>query len=208
MTIIIVIVTGLISYYAFNRIDMKRQLMLYPFAIKSRGEYFRFLTHGFIHANWSHLLINLFVLWQFGSVCEKYIFSFSGQWGNLIFILFYLSAIAFSSFFDYIQHQNNPNFAALGASGATSAVLIGYVLLAPWQWFIFPPLPAILLVAAYLWYSNYMAKRGGDNIAHNAHFYGAVYGIVFFVVYGFFQAPDLLEGFWLQLLQGPQLPNF
>ncbi|MCB0661472.1 MAG: rhomboid family intramembrane serine protease [Saprospiraceae bacterium] len=206
MTIIIVIVTALISYYGFERVDMKRQLMLYPFAIKNRGEYYRFLTHGFVHANWNHLLINMFVLFQFGTVVEHIFATFSGQWSHLIFVLFYLSAIVFSSLVDYAQHQNNPAYGALGASGATSATLIGYVMIAPWQWFIFPPLPAILMVVAYLWYSNYMSKRGGDNIAHNAHFYGAVYGIVFFVLYSIFQAPDLLESFWIQLIQGPNLP--
>jgi membrane associated rhomboid family serine protease len=206
MTIIIVIVTAIISYYAFEKPDIKRQLMLYPFAIKQRNEYYRFITHGFVHANWSHLLINMFVLFQFGEVCENYIFAFSGEYGNLIFVIFYLSAIVFSSLIDYAQHQNNPSYGALGASGATSATIIGYVLIDPWQWFIFPPLPAIILVAAYLWYSNYMAKRGGDNIAHNAHFYGALYGIVFFALYSIFQAPPLYQNFIEKLLAGPMSP--
>ncbi len=210
LTIILVIVTALISYQAFSNISMRQQLVFHPYTVAHDGQWFRLLTHGFIHADWSHLLINMFVLYQFGEYVE-YIFTdliFGPAMGRIAYVLMYLSAIAIAALPAYFRHQNNPGYASLGASGATSAMVMAYVLVNPWSWFIFPPVPAIVFGIGYLWYSSYMGKRGGDNIAHDAHFWGAVYGVIFFLISIMALKPELLPVIWQNLLAGPTMPNF
>lgn len=209
-TLIIVIMTGIVSYQAFNNPALRQRLLFHPYSIKKSGELYRFLSHGFIHGSWTHLLINLFVLYQFGEFIEQLFVQlvFGPNFGRLAFLLFYVSAVVVSSIPAYFKHQNNAYYGSLGASGATSALVFIYIMLDPWQWFLFPPLPAIVLAIAYLWYSSYMSKRGGDNIAHDAHLYGAVYGLLFAIVsFALFQ-PMLLENFFTRLLAGPSAPAF
>ncbi len=220
LTLIIVIMTGLISYQAFNNPDMRAKLIFYPTAVKNRKEYYRFLSHGLIHGDFGHLFINMFVLWQFGEFVEllftngvmtsRFIIPplFGPATGRIMFVFFYFSAIVIASIPDYLRHQNNPGYAALGASGATSALVFSYILFDPWQWFIFPPVPAILVAIGYLWYSNYMDKRGGDNIGHNAHYWGAIYGIAFIVLAVAINQPQEFQNILSRFLQGPETPSF
>lgn len=209
ITLILVGMTCLISYQAFNNPAMKQQLLFYPVAVKESGQLFQFLTHGFVHANWTHLLVNMYVLYIFGEYIE---FQFSGLFGEVMgriaFLLFYLSAIVVASIPSYFRHQDNRHYRALGASGATSAMVFAYVLFNPWGWFLIPPLPAIIFGIAYLWYSSYMDKKGTDNIGHNAHFWGAVYGLVFLVVAMSALQPDWLNAIFAELLKGPTPPPF
>lgn len=205
VTLILVILIGFISYQAFEKPSMKSQLCFYPVAIKGRGEWYRFLTHGFVHGSWMHLGINLFVLYQFGEIAE-YVFGeiFGGLFGKVMFVVFYLSAVIVASIPSYFKHQNNAGYSAVGASGATSALVFIYVFLLPWEWFVFPPLPAILLAVGYLWYSSYMDKQGRDNIGHNVHFWGAIFGIFFIVISAQAFKPELIDSFLNQLLSGPK----
>lgn len=221
ITMMLLILTVVVSYPALNNPAMKNSLFLFPYAINNRKEYFRFLTHGFVHADMTHLLINMFVLWQFGEVLENGILYADGTiykkgfsqyfgpiTGKALFLILYISAIICSSLWDYQIHKNNKGYAALGASGATSAIVMGYVLLDPWAWFLFPPVPALVFAIGYLWYSNKMAREANDNIGHNAHFYGTVYGLVFIAAISLFMNPELLTDFVAQFMQGPSKPPF
>ncbi len=209
LTVILVIMTSLISFQAFNNPNINRQLLFHPVVMRENGQWYRFITHGFLHADLTHLLVNMFVLWQFGSIIEQLFLNAFGELnGRLVFLLFYFSAIVASSVISYFKHRFNPAYAAVGASGATSALVFGYILFAPWQWFIFPPLPAIVFGAVYLWYSSYMEKRGLDNIAHGAHFWGAVYGLAFILVAMTLVSPLFPWMILQRLLEGPEPPSF
>ncbi len=196
--------TVLISMQAFNNPQLKSQLIFHPAAIQNRKEHYRFLTHGFIHANPMHLFFNMWALLIFGPVAERifvqYIFG-SEMIGRVAFLLFYLTAIVAASFVDYQRHRNNCSYAALGASGAVAAMVWPYIMFAPWSWFIFPPLPAIFIGIGYIVYSHYMDKRGGGNIGHNAHLWGAIFGLVVYLTLLAVKAPELLQFFMDQLLQ-------
>lgn len=211
-TIVLVIMTGIISYQAFNNPAMKQKLIFHPASVKNNGEWYRFITHGFIHANWEHLLINLFVLWQFGKVIESFFVHDNGlfgpAFGRIMFLILYLTAIIVAAIPAYLKHQDDYYYASLGASGATSALVFGFILLFPWEWFIFPPLPALIFGVAYLWYSSYMSRRGTDNIAHDAHFWGAVYGLAFVIISAVLLRPQLLDLFLARLMEGPSAPGF
>lgn len=209
MTIIIILITVLISWQAFNNPELKGKLMFIPSAIKDRGEYYRFLTHGFIHADFQHLLFNMYALYIFGGSVE-FVFKeylFGPTIGNVAYLAFYLLAIVAASIPDYLRHQDNRGYASLGASGGVAATIWPYVMLAPWNWFIFPPLPAILLGIGYIAYSHYADKQGRGNIGHNAHLWGAIFGLVAYSVLVLAFEPALMTYFLDELMQ-PKGPNF
>ncbi len=217
LTIIICIITAIVSVAANPRIfqgmphvpGLQDKLSFIPYVIKREGEWYRFLSHGFVHASMGHLFINLFVLFQFGlhttSIFTRY---FGQEKAGTLFILFYFTAIIVASIYSYFKHQDNPNYTAVGASGGTSAIITSYVIDGPWEWFVFPPVPAIVMLVGYLWYSNDMAKKGRDNIGHDAHFYGMVYGVAFIAIVSLNLNPQLLFDFWGQFILGPSMPNF
>jgi len=180
---IIVAVTVLISWLAFNNPRLAERLILWPPAIDRGRQYDRLVTHGFIHADWMHLLFNMVTLWSFGGSMETF---YVERIGHIGYLAFYLSAIVVAILPTYLRHRHDAGYRSLGASGAVSAVLFAFILLAPWSpiyIFLIPVgIPAFLFAAIYVGYSIWMDKRGGDNINHSAHLYGAAYGIIFTLV--------------------------
>jgi membrane associated rhomboid family serine protease len=153
------------------------------YAIRHHGQGWRFLSYGLIHADWVHLFINMFVLYSFGkAVIEAYHYYFDVK-GYLFYLLLYIGGIGFSVLFDYGKHKDDPHYNAVGASGAVSAVLFASILVFPTgSVYLFPipfPLPSVVFGVIYLVYSAVMARRGTGNIGHNAHFWGAIFGLVF-----------------------------
>jgi membrane associated rhomboid family serine protease len=142
-----------------------------------------------------HLLINMFVLWSFGDIVENYFTGHYGLKGELYFIMLYVAGILFSTLVDFYQNRDNYYYNAVGASGAVSAIVFASILIFPGgSIFIFPipiPIPSWLFGILYLVYSAYMAKKGIDNVGHTAHFWGAVVGIVFMIIF----APETLQSF-------------
>ena len=197
MTLLIVAVTVLVSWRAFNHPRLLDRLMLWPPAIDRKHQYDRLLTHGFVHADWQHLLFNMITLYFFGRAVEGV---FTDLIGAVGFLLFYLSAILVAILPTYLRHRHDSRYRSLGASGAVSAVLFAYVLLAPWSLiFVFVlPVPAILYAVFYVGYSIWMDRQGNDNINHSAHLWGAGYGLLFTVI----MEPRVIP-FFLQQLVNP-----
>lgn len=186
MTIIIVVITAVISILAFNREGLFYKLMMNPYQVHHRKEYYRLFTHGFLHADWVHLIINMLVLFSFGTAVERYFASMEAngmiQNSSLMFLLLYLSGIIISSLSTQFKHKDNPHYNSVGASGAVSAVLFTSIFFAPFQKVLFYaviPIPGIIFGVLYLIYSQYMTRKNSDNINHDAHFVGAIYGLIF-----------------------------
>jgi membrane associated rhomboid family serine protease len=180
LTIGIIVVTCIVSFAAFRSQAVFDKLCLHPYMMeRNKGEQFRFISVGFIHADVGHLLFNMLTLYFFGSQLEKYIFTESQ------FVLFYLSAIALSCAADYANHKEDADYRACGASGGVSAMLFALVLFQPWGVvyikFIIP-IYFILFAVGYLVYSYYMAKKNAGRIAHNIHLWGALYGLAFTLI--------------------------
>ena len=214
ITIVIIAITGLTSYQAFEDRKLKAKFIFLPAKIKETGEWYRFFSSGLIHADWMHLLFNMYVLYSFGQSVEQYFgYYFGDIFGRILYLLMYVVAIGASSISDYKEHQDYYGYAALGASGAVSAVVFASIFFDPWQGeigILFLPgsIPPMLFGALYLWYSSYMAKRQLDNIGHNAHFWGAVFGFVFtFLISVLFQFP-LVEYFLSEFYQGLLISNW
>ncbi|MEO5997009.1 MAG: rhomboid family intramembrane serine protease [Chitinophagaceae bacterium] len=186
ITLTIIIVTCLFTFVAFNREKVKEDLLFWPAEINSRGQYYRFLSYGLIHADLQHVIFNMFTLYSFGSVLEKYTFSrydiFADK-ARIFYLVLYVSALVISTLPDYFKYKNNFSYRALGASGAVSAILFASIIIDPklslYLFFIPIPIPGYIFGVIFLALSAYMAKRGRDNIGHGAHFTGAIYGLIF-----------------------------
>jgi membrane associated rhomboid family serine protease len=186
ITLSIVVITAIISIQAFNNAGFMQKLIFNPYAINQKKEWYHFLSSGFLHGDWIHLLLNMFVLFSFGSAVQKYYAYFFGSAGNYLFILLYLSSIVAANASTYYAHKNNPGYNGLGASGAVSAVVFASILFQPTAKIYLYGLigiPGYIAGIAYLVYSQYSSKNSQDNINHEAHFYGAVYGVVFTLVF-------------------------
>ena len=170
----IIVVTACISIYAMKRPEVLSKMMLSPYKVVHNNAYYRILTHGFVHADGMHLAINLFVLWEFGSVVEM-------EFGAG-FPFLYFGAIIAASIPAIVKHKNNISYNSLGASGAVSAVLMAFIVAHPSHTlllFFVIPIPAILAGLLFFIFERSMQKRGGTGIAHDAHIYGAGFGLIY-----------------------------
>ncbi|RYM33314.1 rhomboid family intramembrane serine protease [Brumimicrobium glaciale] len=190
VTIVIIIATVLISLRAFKDGDFKYKWIFYPFKVKRENEFYRIISHIFIHGDTMHLIFNMFVLFSFGGIME-FIFSsyFGVGLGSLHFVLLYFLGGLAASIWPYLRNKDNPNYMSLGASGAVSAVLFASILWMPeggiYLLFIPFEIPAWLFGILYLGFEYYMSKKGGTGIAHDAHFGGAIFGILYVLIINF-----------------------
>ena len=166
-TVTIIIITVIISFLAFSNQNLMNRLIFWPPAMQ-KGQYDRFITHGFVHADGMHLLFNMFTLFFFGSIIETFYRQYLFDLG---FVLFYLGGLIAAIIPSYLQHKNDHRWASLGASGAVSAVLFAYILFEPWKliFVFFIPVPAIIFAVLYVVYSIWSGKKGNSNINHSAH---------------------------------------
>lgn len=184
LTYAIIAITAITSIRAFSDAALQQRMLFNPYIIRNEGDYVRFLSSGFIHADYLHLLVNMYVLYAFGASVELQFHSLFGAFQGLAYAGLYLLGMMASHLISYFRHQHDPYYNSLGASGAVSAVLFAQILLFPANkiYFIFLPglgIPSWLFGLLYLGYCQYMSARGGGNINHDAHFAGAVFGFVF-----------------------------
>ncbi len=178
MTVVLIGITVLVSWMAFNNMRLLERFILWPPAIRRRHQYDRLITHGFVHADFQHLLFNMITLYFFGRLIEQF---FADYIGHVGFALFYLSALLVAILPTYLRHIDDPSYRSLGASGAVSAILFAFILLQPWAMiYVFVvPVPAILYGVLYVGYSIWMDRQGRGNVNHSAHLWGAGYGVLF-----------------------------
>lgn len=199
LTTIIIAASIILSLIAFNKEELRKKWMMNPYRVVHDKQYFRILSHAFIHGDYVHLGINMYVLWGFGSTVEQVftkqqVFQASfpniDYWGDtagmVYFIILYFGGILFASLPALRKYKDNPNYNSLGASGAVSAVLMAYILMFPQNklMFIFLPIPipAYVMGIIFFAYESYLNRRGGTGIAHDAHLYGALFGLLFMIV--------------------------
>ncbi len=183
ITLVIIAVTVAVSMAALNNQRLFDNLLFQPFVMHEKKDWFRFISHGFVHGSIMHLVVNMYVLWMFGTAVEHAYAELTGRDALLPYLVLYIGGIVLSSLPGYFKHRMDPSYRAVGASGATSAVVFSFILLHPDTklMLIFLPIPmaAWIFGGLYLAYEWYMSKRGSDGIAHDAHYFGALYGIAF-----------------------------
>jgi len=185
ISIIIIIVTAIISILAFRNGELFSKLQFNPYQVYHRKEWARLITHAFVHVDWGHLIFNMITLYFFGGYVESMLISYtdSAVGGFVLFILFYLSAIVISSLTTLFKHKDNYVYNSVGASGGVAAVVFASILLNPKSKLMIIPIPipisGYIFGILYLVYSQYMSRRNTDNINHDAHFLGALFGFSF-----------------------------
>lgn len=186
MTKIIVLITALVSIFGFQNRSMQAKLMFNAYLVKHSNEWYRVITHAFVHGGWMHLFVNMWVLWLFGGLVEDHFILEKGNLGILGYLALYLGGILFATLPSYGRHQDNFNYNAVGASGAVAAVLFSAIYFQPtmdlYLMFIPIPIPAVIFGVGYLALEWYLDKKSADNVAHDAHFWGAAFGFVFSIL--------------------------
>lgn len=176
---IIFAVTIAISLFAFYNDNLYARLILQPYNVY-RGKYvYTLITSGFIHADWMHLLFNMMTFYFFAFQLEATI----GHWQ---FALLYMISLILSDLPSVVKHKNDLWYRSLGASGAISAVVFSAILFRPLDgmslMFLPVSIPAVLFGILYLIYCSYASKKGIGNINHDAHFFGALSGVLITII--------------------------
>ena len=198
---IIIAITVLISFQANQNPDLKNRFLYIPYDVKRKNEYYRLLSHIFIHADISHLAFNMISLYFLGSTLEYYLIDFYGfQLGTAYLLILYFAGAIFASLPSFLKQQDNSLYRSLGASGAVSAVIFAAILWDPSMslgiLFIPFPIPAYIFGPIYLAVEYFSMKRGGTGIAHDAHLGGAVFGILFVLLLNINKGKEFLDLFF------------
>lgn len=181
------------SVYCFNNQPALTKYMFHPFSINYYGEHYRFLTHAFIHGDYLHLAFNCLALYSFGLYLEEGFFSnpvvFDPRVGKFYYILLFTGGIYAASITEYFRNRNNPDYSSLGASGAISSVMFCFIMISPLSKIslFFFPMQGWIAGVLLLGVSYYLIQRKKnsnyhDNISHESHFWGAMFGVVFILV--------------------------
>ena len=182
--LILIGLTVLVSAYAWSNQELMANWILEPYRMDGQpGQWYRFLTSGFLHADWGHLLFNMITLYSFGGLVLSGFVEYLGvSAGITAFLVLYLGGIVLSDLPTYFRHRHDPGYRSLGASGGVSSVLFAGILFQPvgkvYMMFIPIGIPGFIWGVLYLLYSYYMGRQRRDNINHDAHFYGALFGVV------------------------------
>jgi membrane associated rhomboid family serine protease len=204
VTLIIIIITVVISIFAFTSHKVMDDLIFYPSAITQKNQYYRFITYGFIHADISHLFFNMYAFYLFGGVCENSFINIFGNAGKTFYVLMYFLSLIACVIPDFLKYNKNPDYRSLGASGAVSAVVFAYILFNPMQGIglLFIPvfIPGFLFGILFLVVSYFLGKKGGSRVNHSAHIWGAIFGVVFLLIFSqLFSNYPLLDNFMRQV---------
>lgn len=209
VTILLILANVIISLIAFNNRDIMGKAIMWPYGVKRENQYYRFISSGFIHGDYMHLFFNMFTLFFFGRILEIYFKAF-GLGGEITYLLLYFLGLIVSDYPTYIKQKDNPNYLCLGASGAVSAVVFGTVVFAPWSSiYIYGAIKisAFVYAVLYIVYCVYMSRRGTDNINHDAHLWGAVFGLVYTLAVIAMMQPRLFDAIIEQLKHPSLLGN-
>lgn len=171
-TIVIIAANVIISMKGFNDIAFFNK---YKFNISGirHGEQIRMFSSAFLHADFSHLLFNMLTLYFFAPVVINSI-------GVTSFVIIYVVSLLAGNLLSFYFHKDEPNYSAIGASGAVMGILYSAILFHPnmglYLFFIPIAIPAWLFGVAYLLYSIFGMKKRLGNVGHDAHIGGALGG--------------------------------
>ena len=200
ITIIIIVVTVGVSLLCFSQPKAFHALKFSAYDVWHRREWYRMVSYAGVHGGWGHLLFNMITLFCFGRIVEQYFAAAFGEaTGPVLYMILYVTAIVVSTVGDLVKFRDDPYYTAVGASGAVSAILFAAILFEPrmgiYIYLIPIPVPAYIFAPIYLIYCIVMARKNVDNIGHSAHFWGAVYGLLFPLLL----RPDIFTHFLNQL---------
>ncbi|MGB3624587.1 MAG: rhomboid family intramembrane serine protease [Henriciella sp.] len=172
-TLTLIAINVAASLYAWANPKFLMGNLFWVQGVREKREYHRFLTAGFLHGGVFHLLINMFVLFQFGRIIEDIL-------GTPKFLIVYFAALLGGNAWAYLENFRKPDYRALGASGATSGIILSFCLFLPFATLLFfvIPMPAVVFAVAFIGISILLAQNENRVIGHEAHLGGAIFGLV------------------------------
>ncbi len=185
LTFLILAATVLVSWRAFEQSALFEKLLHSPYRVKHQKQYYRLFSHMLVHADGIHLALNMFVFYSFGGVMERL---FTVNWGDvkgsILFLALYILGGVAATLPSMKKHGDNYGYNSVGASGGVSALLMAYMVLFPLHEiaFFFIPMPAFIGVFVFFLLEHFMKRNVRSNIAHDAHIWGALFGILFVAV--------------------------
>jgi membrane associated rhomboid family serine protease len=127
-----------------------------------------------------HLIFNMFAFYFFGRHVDR-LSNIISLLAECYLLFFYLLSAAVSALPSISKHKNNQYYNSVGASGAVSAIVFASILFGPLNdlgLILIPGLriPGFIFGFLYIIYSHFMSKRNADEINHDAHLTGAIFG--------------------------------
>lgn len=183
-TLLIIGLTAVISYEGIKRPFWREGFLFNPYEISKGKKQWGLLTHSWFHADYQHLLFNMFSLFMLGGRLEQtWSLNFGESKGMVMYVVLYMMGGLAATMIPYIRHRHNSGYRSLGASGAVSAVIFAMILWEPdlplGLLFLPIPIPAYIFGPLYLLFEYYAMKRGNTGIANDGHISGALFGILF-----------------------------
>ena len=206
LTLLIIAANVLLSMIGFSNNHFLSKALMWPYKVKKDREWYRFISSGFVHADWMHLIFNMFTFYFFGRNMEI-ILQRAIPNGALWFIFIYFAGLIVSDIPSYLKHKHNPQYKSLGASGAVSAVVFAAVVFDPWsqlRLYGFISMSALVFALLYIVYCVYMSKKNADNVNHDAHLWGALFGLMATLLLMLVLRPDIFP-FMLEELKHPSI---
>jgi membrane associated rhomboid family serine protease len=206
VTIGLIAANVIFSLVGFSNAALVDKTIMWPYRVARENQYIRFITSGFLHADMMHLFFIMFTLFFFGRILEQY-FKIYELGGSLSYLGLYFLGLIVSDIPSYIKHKDNYNYRSLGASGAVSAVVFATIVFSPWSSiYIYGAIKisAAIYAVLYILYCVYMGKRGADNINHDAHLWGALFGLALTLILIAVLQPALFTGI-IEQLKHPSL---
>jgi membrane associated rhomboid family serine protease len=203
ITYILIAITVAVSLLSFSNHQLLADMMMNPYSIRTKSQYHRFITSGFIHQDFQHLLWNMFAFYFFGTAVENDFIALFGKTGMYLFLALYITAIVISDLPTYFKQKNNPSYNSLGASGAVGSVIFVFIILQPLQsicLYFKLCMPGFIFGVGYMAYTYYQGRKSNDNINHDAHLYGAAYGLLFCIAVYPASLPQFYEQvrYWIE----------
>ena len=200
VNMILLISIGAVSYFSFSNRALFAKLLFSPYKIDQSKEWYRFLTSAWVHADFNHLFLNLFVLWGFGGFVEGVFVAWYGPIGSAYYLSLFVGSTLIAHLPGYLKNTDNYAYSAVGASGGVSGVLFASIMIQPLEnlclYFVLC-LPSVIFGVLYLGYSQYMNRTGNDNIGHEAHIWGALGGVILIIAF----RPSVVSNFIYQVTE-------
>ena len=206
VTLFLIALNFVFSFLGFSNGTLVDKTIMWPYRVKREKQFYRMVTSGFLHADWMHLFFNMFTLYFFGSLLEK-MFTVYELGGKISYLGLYFLALIASDIPSYFKHQDDYNYRSLGASGAVAAIVFAVILFDPWgSIYLYGAikLSAAVYAVLYIVYCIYMGKQNNDNVNHDAHLWGSLFGLGFTIALVAAIKPELFQ-LILEELKHPSL---